>query len=701
LSAPCAPLAVTGGRLLFADSGTGQARTGAVIRELNERTGWLTTKAGIGLPGTNGIGGLASQAELNSPCSIARDHDGNLIIVGAPGATAVQVIAARSGVFYGVTMQAGHLYALPGQDYPEPVSGVAVDHAGNLVFIDPGEDGDGSKFDASVQVFAVKSGTVYGRQLQAGQLSTIANLHVIGAVPVMADAAGNPVFNLEGSMFVVAARSGEFDGRPMVAGHRYELEKSESAMGLDRNGNIVFVNPANAQVDILANRSATFYGQPMKAGHTYIVVGNNTRFRGFSSILGDRYGNFVATDGSQLEAITLHPGRFYGISMLAKKPYAIAGTGSPIADSGDGGLPTRAELGSSVRPDIQGTLEFFGAAADSHSNVYLSDNADNLIRMVAGRSGTFFGQRMRAGDIYTIAGNGITGFARPDNGDLATKVILGSPQGVAVDHQGNVLFGNDLGDSALRVVAVRSGTFYGIAMRAGHIYEIAGGGTTQPVNGIPAAKAQLVAYGVAVDPQGNALMSFSAEVWVLPAKSGTYYGQQMTAGDLYVIAGDGNTAGDGVPGLTAALPFLLTGVATDTAGDIILANPSVRIIAAKTGTLYGQHMTAGDIYTLATLPGDAFYQGVAIDHAGNVIASAKGPHNVVRVIANRSGTFYGQHMIAGQVYVIAGGGAGGLIPANRLGTKIALDVPQGVAVLPSGDVVISELFAGRVVVVRP
>ena len=84
--------------------------------------------------------------------------------------------------------------------------------------------------------------------------------------------------------------------------------------------------------------------------------------------------------------------------------------------------------------------------------------------MVAGRSGTFFGQRMRAGDIYTIAGNGITGFAHPDHGVLATKVILGSPQGVAVDHHGNVLIGNDLGDTALRVVAVRSGTFYGIAI---------------------------------------------------------------------------------------------------------------------------------------------------------------------------------------------------------------------------------------------
>ena len=51
--------------------------------------------------------------------------------------------------------------------------------------------------------------------------------------------------------------------------------------------------------------------------------------------------------------------------MLAKKPYAVAGTGSLVADSGDGGLPTRAELGYAF-PDIQGTLEFFGAAADTH-----------------------------------------------------------------------------------------------------------------------------------------------------------------------------------------------------------------------------------------------------------------------------------------------------------------------------------------------
>ena len=202
--------------------------------------------------------------------------------------------------------------------------------------------------------------------------------------------------------------------------------------------------------------------------------------------------------------------------MQAKKPYAVAGTGSPVADSGDGGLPTRAELGSSVRPDIQGTLEFFGAAADSHSNVYLSDNADNLIRMVAGRSGTFFGQRMRAGDIYTIAGNGVTGFARPDNGDLATKVILGSPQGVAVDHHGNVLFGNDLGDSALRVVAVRSGTFYGIAPCAlTTSTRSRAAARPSPSTASPPQRRSSSHTAWRLIRRATRWMSFSAEVWVL------------------------------------------------------------------------------------------------------------------------------------------------------------------------------------------
>ncbi len=264
------------------------------------------------------------------------------------------------------------------------------------------------------------------------------------------------------------------------------------------------------------------------------------------------------------------------VSNLVSRPqkeapcYTVAGTGSPLPDSGDGVQPARAELGY-VKTEA-GQFDFSGVAAGSLSDVYLSDTPDNLVRMIAGRTGTFFGRRMRAGDIYTIAG----------------------------------------------------------------------GGTTLPVNGTPAIQARIGVIGLSVDRQGNVLMSdlaasFSA-VWVLPARSGTYYGQQMTADDLYLVAGGGNTPGDGIPAIGAALPFDFTGVATDKAGNIVLAGDSVRIVAARTGTFYGQSMTAGHLCTIA-------------------------------------------------------GGGTGLIPDNRPGTKIALDAPEGLAVLPSGDIVFSDLGA--------
>ncbi len=277
------------------------------------------------------------------------------------------------------------------------------------------------------------------------------------------------------------------------------------------------------------------------------------------------------------------------------------------------------------------------------------------------------------------------------------------PQGIAVDHHGNVLITNSSGKAVMvRVAAARSGTFYGIAMRAAHIYTIAGGGPTPPVDGLPATQAWIAVIGVSVDHQGNVLMgdiATGADLWVLPARSGTHYGQHMTAGDLYLIAGGGRTPGDGIPALGAAPPSPLTGIATDKAGNIILAGDSVRIIAARTGTLYGQPMTAGDIYTLTALRLDGQYVGAAADEAGNVIVTIIGLHHVVRVIPARSGTFYGQPMTAGHLHTIAGGGTG-LIPGNRPGTKIALDSPEGLAVLASGDIVFSDLGAARILLIH-
>ena len=102
------------------------------------------------------------------------------------------------------------------------------------------------------------------------------------------------------------------------------------------------------------------------------------------------------------------------------------------------------------------------------------------VRVVAGTSGTFYGQQMTAGDIYTIAGNGTAGYS--GDGGPATKASLSEPEELAIDKAGNIAVIVDpydtSGTDVVRMIAARSGTFYGKKMTAGDIYTIAGGGTT-------------------------------------------------------------------------------------------------------------------------------------------------------------------------------------------------------------------------------
>ena len=47
--------------------------------------------------------------------------------------------------------------------------------------------------------------------------------------------------------------------------------------------------------------------------------------------------------------------------------------------------------------------------------------------------------------------------------------------------------------------------------------------------------------------------SGSGVVWVVAVTDGTFYGQAMTAGDIYVAAGGGTILGDGDPATSAQL----------------------------------------------------------------------------------------------------------------------------------------------------
>jgi len=266
------------------------------------------------------------------------------------------------------------------------------------------------------------------------------------------------------------------------------------------------------------------------------------------------------------------------------------GTGS-TTPFGDGGPATQANLDGSCT-----------AVLDPAGNLVVADIFDNRIRVVAAASGTFYGRPMTAGDIYTVAGNGTFGFS--GDGGPATGATLRYPQSVAVDGAGNLVL-TDTHNNRIRVVAASTGTFYRRTMTAGDIYTVAGGGHHLGDGG-PAIAGQLnTPQSVTTDAVGNLIIAdaFHDRIRVVAEKTGTFYGQAMTAGDIYTVAGNGTQgfSGDGGAATSAELGDP-NDVVTDGAGNLVIADTSnsrIRVVAASTGTFYGQAMTAGDIYTVA------------------------------------------------------------------------------------------------------
>jgi hypothetical protein len=175
-----------------------------------------------------------------------------------------------------------------------------------------------------------------------------------------------------------------------------------------------------------------------------------------------------------------------------------AGTCSGETDSiGDGCPATDASLSAAA-----------GEVVDASGNLVIAAPYGKRIRVVAGSSGFFYNQQMDAGYIYSIAGTGTAGYT--GNGGLATSAELSNPTGVSIDASGNIII-NDTGNDVIRVIAESTATYYGIAMTVNKIYLIAGTPGTGGYSGDggAATSAKIQPNGVAVDSQGNVIISDS------------------------------------------------------------------------------------------------------------------------------------------------------------------------------------------------
>jgi hypothetical protein len=565
--------------------------------------------------------------------------------------------------------------------------GTAVDAAGNLVLTDSQVN--------RIQVVAASTGTFYGQAMTAGDIYTIAG----------------------------TGRSGfSGDGGPATKAKLAE----PAGLALDAAGNVVFADTFNNRIRVIAASTGTFYGTAMTAGDIYTVAGGGTSGPGDggpatsarlyqpNGLAVDGAGNLVLSDpgfsccakaANRVRVVADDTGTFYGQAMTAGDIYTIAGKGRG-GFSGDGGPGTSAKLHNPL-----------GVAIDAAGNALIADTNNRRIRVVAATTGTFYGQAMTTGDIYTIAGDGHHGST--GDGGPATSAGLSSPVAVTADAAGDVLIADS---GRVRIVAAGTGTAYGQPMTTGDIYTIGGNGSGAfSGDGGPATKARILTAstsGVAVDAAGNLVMSdtFNERIRVVAATTGTFYGQAMTAGDIYTVAGSGGRgfSGDGGPAINAKF-YVPGGVAVDAAGNLLIAdqrNNRVRVVADHTGTFYGQAMTAGDIYTVAgdgTLgsSGDggpatsaelAYPAGETVDAAGNLLI-ADTNNGLIRVVAASTGTFYGEHMTAGDIYTIAGNGTRGFSGDGGPATSAELNAPSGVSLDAAGNLLIADYDNRRIRVV--
>ncbi len=739
------PLGVTfgAGHVYIAD--------GAVVRAVNPVHDWLTTPAGTGTWFQPiGDGGPAAAANLYTN-GTAVDRSGNLVIADSKHSQ-VQVVAAKTGTFYGQQMTAGHIYRVAGRSTPgfsgdggpatraqlRSPEGVAVDAAGNLLIADSRND--------RIRMVAARTGTFYGQAVTAGDIYTVAGGGTGGLgdggpatqaalgfpQKVAVDGAGNLVIAAwsEGRIRVVAGSTGTFYGAAMTEGDIYTVAGGGTSdpgdggpatsaflftpkgVAVDGAGNLVIADAVGERIRVVAHSTGTFYGQAMTAGDIYTVAGNgkvgndgdglpatHARLNHPHDVAVDSAGNVLIDDYLQarIRLVAAHTGRFYGQAMKAGHIYSIAGSDGPTEYFGDGGPATHALLGN---PD--------GLARDATGNLVIADRSNNRIRVVAAATGTFYGRAMTAGDIYTVAGDGSNEFS--GDGGPATSAGLNAPAGVAVDGAGNLVIA-DTSDQRIRVVADSTGTFYGRAMTAGDIYTVAGDGTAGfSGDGGAATSAKLaIPGGVAVDGAGNLLIADSGNnrIRVVAAHTGTFYGRAMTAGDIYTVAGNGGFgfAGDGGPATNAKLASPALAI-VDEAGNLVIAddsNNAIRVVAARTGRFYGRAMTAGDIYTVAGDATGGFSgdggpaahaelfgpQAVTFDGAGNLVI-ADNENGRIRVVATRSGRFYGQAMTVGDIYTIAGTGSLSFSGDGGPATAAAIGSPIGVVAGSGGSVLFAD-----------
>ena len=276
--------------------------------------------------------------------------------------------------------------------------------------------------------------------------------------------------------------------------------------------------------------------------------------------------------------------------------------------------------------------------------------------------------------------------------------VLDAPAGLALDASGD-LYVADSGHCRVVVLPSHSGSVDGLRVRPGRVTTLVGGSCRGPRSiGHPT--------GLAVDAKGDVFIAEATAQRVQVVRPGVHR-------SAVTVAGTGE-AGFGVSGQSAIDSDLNepTSVAVDDAGNLFIADTAnclVRVLPARSTTLFGVAMTVGDLYSVAgTRVCGSRGQGgplvsaelwnpvaVAVDRSGDLLVADQGDQSVL-LAPTHTGTYWGTPVAAGDIAVVVGGtGSYGQYLADGLaatGGVAELNDPRGLAVGPTGALFVTDGF---------
>ena len=688
-----------------------------VIRRIDVLTGKESTAVGSGTARSISDGALPLSVGLYGPSGVATDQYGDLLISDS-GNRRVLVVPGRNRRLFGMQMIGGRVYQLTGRGVGNGVTienpwGITVDEQGDAIFVD--------SQTGTIWLTAAESGRVFGHTVLAGRsypLSLTTNLsfpRAVAATPAglaIADTGHNRILFL-------ASQNGTAFGHKMRAGVTYTLVDSATSSLLRSfnspqgvvpgPGQSLIFSDGSGDIYILTVHAGTYYGRYLPSGVSQLISRGGGVVPGLIGGLSVDARSDLFIAGQAANAVAFLPQStttFDGRSIAAGVMVRVAGNGS-VNFGGDGGLASMSDLSTPI-----------GLAGLSDGGVVIADTDNNRVRMIPGTTLHAYGRTLEAHHIYTILGDGSIGPTIA--GSLGTRTSIGEPVAVAVDAL-NDIFALSRLSNQLFVIPANGESFLGRPVQAGHVYLVAGDGSSG-FSG-DGGKATLARFSnvasVAVDSHGIAIAdSRNGRIRYVALQSGVQFGTTRISGDVYTIAGDGSQPSAVVSGILGTRAFLgdPQGVAFDSRGDLVVADTGdnvIRLLIDKNVRLSGHAARADFLYTLAGnsefgysrdgLPGlrssFALPTAVTVDGHGNILV-ADSSNNRIRVLAMSNGAFYGLSMKQGDVYTVAGSGSIGSF-GSSIPTKADLTQPSGVASASSGAAWISNTEANEVCVLEP